>query len=196
MPHRISVFSPSLHALIAATTLTMCLAARTQGAMGAEAMAESAGGQGASQNAVPSRARDYIDDYAQLNALREGVISLPSGVQYEILQTGDGKQPRASDTVRVHYRGMLANGVEFDNTYERGEPATLHLDQYLVPGLKEALLLMKEGDEWRVTIPAKMGFRGGRLLRKRDLIYEIALIAIEQRPDDAKPAATPSVPGQ
>lgn len=136
--------------------------------------------------AVPVRARGYNDDYAELNAQREGVVSLPSGVQYEILKTGSGKQPQASDTVTVHYRAMLANGVEFDNTYDQGSPATLHLDGYLVPGLKEALLLMKEGDKWRVTIPAKLGFSGRRMLRKRDLIYEIALLSITAAPDPHK----------
>lgn len=139
------------------------------------------------QRSTPVRARDYVDDYAELNALREGVMSLPSGVQYEVLQDGKGKQPGTRDTVLVHYRAMLANGVEFDNTYEQGKPASLNLGEYLVPGLKEALLLMKEGDEWRVTIPAKMGYSGGRLLRKRDLIYEISLISVTKATDSQAP---------
>ncbi len=134
------------------------------------------------KSSVPTRARAFVDDYAQLNAVREGVITLPSGVQYEVLTAGNGKQPHSSDTVSVHYRAMLATGVEFGNTYVNNKPDTLRLDQYIVPGLKEALLLMREGDEWRVTIPAKMGFTGGRFLRKRDLIYEITLLSIVKAP--------------
>lgn len=145
---------------------------------------------------VPTRVRAFVDDYAQLNAMREDVISLPSGVQYEVLKAGSGKQPHPSDSVTVHYRAMLATGVEFGNTYASNKPDILPLDQYIVPGLKEALLLMREGDEWRVTIPAKMGFTGGRFLRKRDLIYEVTLLSVEntgseteapKEPQDSKP---------
>lgn len=182
MPHRNDTFPKSTrYPRLGPPTLSLLLTLLAACAGGAEEK-EAEKAPDAAHSAVPVRARDYIDDYAELNAQREGVVSLPSGVQYEVLRAGSGNQPHASDTVTVHYRAMLANGVEFDNTYERGEPASLHLGEYLVPGLKEALLLMKEGDEWRVTIPAKMGFRGGRLLRKRDLIYEIALIAIETAP--------------
>lgn len=187
MPHRI-IFSRQASYLLGPLALLISALVPTI-AWGAEAK-ESHGHHEVKPQSVPVRAQGYNDDYAELNAQREGVITLPSGVQYEILKTGSGKQPHASDTVTVHYRAMLANGVEFDNTYEQGAPATLHLDDYLVPGLKEALLLMKEGDEWRVTIPARLGFNSGRLLRKRDLIYEITLLAIAATPEpqESQPA--------
>ncbi|HEY0722201.1 MAG TPA: FKBP-type peptidyl-prolyl cis-trans isomerase [Gammaproteobacteria bacterium] len=177
MPHRI--IHPNASPLLGPLALLIASLVPALG-WGADAP-QSPDPQELKTQSVPVRARGYNDDYAELNAQREGVISLPSGVQYEILKTGSGKhrkQPRASDSVTVHYRAMLANGVEFDNTYERGKPATLHLDEYLVPGLKEALLLMKVGDEWRVTIPARLGFSNGRMLRKRDLIYEITLLGV------------------
>lgn len=179
MPHQ-AFFPRKVSRLLGSLALLISVLAP---ALGCGTEAESLGHQEVTPAAVPVRAGGYNDDYAELNAQREGVVSLPSGVQYEILQTGSGKQPQASDTVTVHYRAMLANGVEFDNTYEQGTPATLHLGDYLVPGLKEALLLMKEGDEWRVTIPARLGFSSGRLLRKRDLIYEITLLAITAAPE-------------
>lgn len=184
MPYRNNIFLiPIIYLVLGIIVLTLYLAGQVSVGKGAPAT-ETSEDHAGTQSKVPIRARDHVDDYAQLNALREGVVSLPSGVQYEVLQAGSGKPPRADDTVTVHYRAMLANGVEFDNTYEQGEPALLHLDHYLVPGLKEALLLMKEGDEWRVTIPAKMGFSGGRFLRKRDLIYEIVLIAVSGATND------------
>lgn len=190
MPHRNNVFPiTATYLVLGIIALTLYLAGQVSDGKGAPAP-ETVEYQAGPQSKVPIRARDYVDDYAQLNALRKGVVILLSGVQYEVLHAGSGKQPSASDTVTVHYRAMLANGVEFDNTYEQGEPASLDLDQYLVPGLKEALLLMKEGDEWRVTIPAKMGFSGGRFLRKRDLIYEIVLITVNGAPND------PDVRGQ
>lgn len=128
----------------------------------------------------PARTGRNMDDYAKLNARREGVVVLPSGVQYEVLKTGSGRQLQATDTVIVNYEGTLTNGVVFDSTYKDGKPAHMQLAEVAVPGLKEALLLMKAGDKWRVVIPPSMGFAnsGNNLLRRRDLIYEIELIAI------------------
>ena len=133
---------------------------------------------------VPVRARGYIDDYAALNAKRPGVVVLPSGLQYEVLKAGDGKQPGPQDIVAVNYRGFLADGVGFDSTDADSGPAHLQVDQIVVQGLREAILLMRVGDNWRVTIPAALGFTRGKMLRKRDLIYEIELVAIEAPPGD------------
>ena len=132
----------------------------------------------------------YADDFAALNARREGVVTLPSGVQYEVLQAGSGKQPGADDAVLVSYQGSLTNGAVFDSTYKDGEPARLQLAEIVVPGLKEALLMMNEGAKWRVVIPPSMGFKtaGNNMLRRRDLIYEIELVAVET---SAAPAAAP-----
>ncbi len=128
----------------------------------------------------PARTGRHMDDYAKLNAKRDGVVVLPSGVQYEILQKGKGDKVKATDTVTVNYEGTLTNGVVFDGTYKDGKPVHLVLDEVAVPGLKEALLQMQVGDKWRVVIPPALGFAnsGNNLLRRRDLIYEIELIGL------------------
>ena len=140
---------------------------------------------------VRARSRGYVDDFAALNAKREGVVTLPSGVQYEVLKPGNGKRPAAGDAVLVSYQASLTNGAVFDSTYEDGEPARLQLEEIVVPGLKEALLLMNEGAQWRVVIPPSMGFgtSGNNMLRRRDLIYEIELVSV-----GAPAAATATAP--
>jgi FKBP-type peptidyl-prolyl cis-trans isomerase FklB len=132
----------------------------------------------------------YNDDFAALNARREGVVTLPSGVQYEVLKASSGRQPSAGGAVLVSYQGSLTNGAVFDSTYEDGNPVRLQLEEIVVPGLKEALLLMNQGAKWRVVIPPSMGFKrsGNNQLRRRDLIYEIELVAVEA------PPATTSTP--
>lgn len=146
----------------------------------------------APQQQMRARYRGYKDDFAALNALREGVVILPSGVQYEVLKPGSGSQPDAAGAVLVSYQGTLTNGAVFDTTYEEGKPVRLQLEEIVVPGLKEALLLMKQGAQWRVVIPPNMGFKraGNNQLRRRDLIYEIELVAVEAAPATASaPAA-------
>jgi FKBP-type peptidyl-prolyl cis-trans isomerase FklB len=139
-----------------------------------------------------ARSGAYVDDFAALNARREGVITLPSGVQYEVLQAGNGKRPGADDAVLVNYQGSLTTGAVFDSTYQDDEPARLQLAEIVVPGLKEALLLMNEGAKWRVVIPPQMGFKhaGNNMLRRRDLIYDIELVSVET--SEEAPAAAPA----
>ena len=152
---------------------------------------EQSGAASASEGGKPLRTRarsgGYVDDFAVLNARREGVVTLPSGVQYEVLKAGSGRQPGAGDAVRVSYQASLTTGAVFDSTYEDGEPARLQLEEIVVPGLKEALLLMDEGARWRVVIPPSMGFKrsGNNMLRRRDLIYEIELVSFEAPADSA-----------
>jgi FKBP-type peptidyl-prolyl cis-trans isomerase len=130
---------------------------------------------------IPARSRGFKDDFAALNAKREGVVTLPSGVQYEVLKAGSGTQPGTGDAVLISYQASLTNGTVFDTTYEDGEPLRMELDEIVVPGLKEALVMMSEGAKWRVVIPPSMGFgrSGNNQLRRRDLIYEIELVSIE-----------------
>lgn len=134
------------------------------------------------QPQIQARSGAYKDDYAALNARREGVVILPSGVQYEVLRFGSGEQPQAVDTVLINYQASLTNGTVFDTTYDDGEPLHMPLDDIAVPGMKEALLLMKEGAKWQVVIPPSMGFgrSGNNMLRRRDLIYDIELISIDR----------------
>jgi FKBP-type peptidyl-prolyl cis-trans isomerase FklB len=131
---------------------------------------------------TPARAglRGNADDFAQLNARREGVVTLPSGVQVEVLEAGRGRRPEPTDVVAVRYEASLADGSVFDSTEPDG-PIPLRLDEIAVPGLREALLTMNEGARCRVVIPPKMGFgaSGRKILRNRDLIYEIELVSVE-----------------
>jgi FKBP-type peptidyl-prolyl cis-trans isomerase len=137
--------------------------------------------ESAKSRSIRARSRGYVDDFAANNARREGVVSLPSGVQYEVLKPGNGERPGGDDAVLVSYQASLTNGAVFDSTFEDGEPTRLALEEIVVPGLKEALLLMNEGARWRVVIPPEMGFRtaGNNMLRRRDLIYDIELVSVE-----------------
>jgi len=131
--------------------------------------------------ATPAREGGYQDDFAALNAKRPGVVTLPSGVQYEVLVAGSGNKPTPRDAVRVDYEASLPDGRVFDTTADDTEPKVLPISSIAVPGLREALLLMPEGSHWRVVIPPNQGFRhaGNNMLRRRVLIYDIRLVSIE-----------------
>ena len=121
------------------------------------------------------------DNYAALNALRDGVVTLPGGVQYEVLKAGSGEPPRADDAVVISYRASLPDGTVID-TSDDSESQYIPLGDIVVPGLKEALLLMNTGARWQVVVPPSMGFTrsGNRMLRRRDLIYDIMLVSIDR----------------
>ena len=91
------------------------------------------------------------------NGKREGVVTTASGLQYEVVTEGTGKSPKASDQVKVDYRGSFIDGTEFDSSYQRGEPASFSVEG-IIPGWTEALLLMKEGAKWKLYIPASLGY--------------------------------------
>ena len=91
------------------------------------------------------------------NAKRDEVIVLPSGLQYEVLKSGDGAKPKATDKVRCHYEGTLIDGTVFDSSYKRGEPAVFGVNQ-VIAGWVEALQLMEVGSKWRLYIPYKLGY--------------------------------------
>lgn len=116
-----------------------------------------------------------------LNAKRPGVVTLPSGVQYEVLEAGSGRKPKPQDSVRVDYEASLPDGRVFDTTADDTEPTILSVSSIAVPGLREALLLMPEGSRWRVVVPPNQGFRhaGNNMLRRRVLIYDVRLLSIE-----------------
>lgn len=120
-------------------------------------------------------------EYQAILRNKAGVTTLPNGLQYEILREGDGEKPKATDKVRVHYHGTLINGVVFDSSVQRGEPAEFPLNA-VIRGWTEILQLMPVGSKWRVTIPSELayGSRGaGELIRPNmTLIFEIDLIAI------------------
>ena len=116
------------------------------------------------------------------NAKKEGVKTLPSGLQYKVLKSGTGKSPKATDKVKVHYHGTLIDGTVFDSSVDRNEPATFGLNQ-VIPGWTEALQLMKEGDKWQLVIPAKLAYGehpqpGGKIGPNAVLIFEVELLSI------------------
>ncbi len=114
------------------------------------------------------------------DAGNEGVVTLPSGVQYEVLLAGSGEPPQAGDSVLISYEARLPDGTVFDTTYDVG-PLQMSLDDIVVPGLKKALPLMNTGSRWHVVIPANRGFStGNRMFRRHDLIYDIELVSIDR----------------
>jgi len=115
------------------------------------------------------------------NAKRDGVVSLPSGMQYRVIEAGSGKQPVATDTVTVHYRGTLIDGTEFDSSYSRNKPATFRADR-VIAGWREALQLMQEGAKWELFIPAKLAYAdkgAGKIQPNSTLIFEVQLIEVK-----------------
>jgi len=119
--------------------------------------------------------------YLADNAGKDGVKTLPSGLQYRILTPGNGASPKATDKVTVHYRGTLIDGTEFDSSYSRGQPATFGVNQ-VIPGWTEALQLMKEGGKWQLYIPAKLAYgergAGARIPPNSALIFDVELISV------------------
>jgi len=114
-------------------------------------------------------------------AKTDGVVTLPSGLQYKVITAGTGKTPKLTDKVTTHYRGTLINGTEFDSSYKRGEPATFPV-QGVIAGWTEALQLMKEGAKWKLFIPAKLAYgkpgKGGKIGPNATLIFKIELLSV------------------
>ena len=115
------------------------------------------------------------------NGKRVEVKTTPSGLQYEVLEEGDGAMPTANDTVVVHYTGKLIDGTVFDSSVERGEPATFGVTQ-VIPGWVEALQLMKAGSKWRLFIPSELAYgprgAGGLIGPNQTLIFDVELIKV------------------
>ena len=118
------------------------------------------------------------------NKKKEGVITLPDGLQYRVLKAGTGKTPTDDDTVTVHYRGTLTDQTEFDSSYRRGQPATFPV-KGIILGWREALKLMKEGAKWEIFIPPDLAYgesgAGGQIGPNATLIFEVELISIQEK---------------
>lgn len=120
--------------------------------------------------------------YLEENAKKDGVVTLPSGLQYKILTEGTGKQPTASDIVKVHYRGTLVDGTEFDSSYSRNEPAEFPVGG-VIPGWTEALQLMKEGSKWQLVLPPTLAYgdrgAGPSIGPNATLVFEVELLEVK-----------------
>ena len=119
--------------------------------------------------------------FLEENKTKEGVKTTASGLQYKVIKSGSGASPKASDRVKVHYKGTLINGTQFDSSIERGEPATFQIDK-VIKGWTEALQLMKVGDKWQLFIPSDLAYRlEGRqnIPPNATLIFELELLGIE-----------------
>jgi FKBP-type peptidyl-prolyl cis-trans isomerase len=126
------------------------------------------------------------ETFLKENAKKEGVVTLPSGLQYKILKTGTGKTPTDTNTVTTNYKGTLLDGTVFDDSYSRGEPASFPVNG-VIKGWTEALKLMKEGDKWQLFIPANLAYgdRGagnGVIPPGATLIFEVELLKVEESP--------------
>lgn len=119
--------------------------------------------------------------YLAENAKNDGVVTLESGLQYEIITEGNGEKPAATDTVTVHYTGTLTDGRVFDSSVQRGEPATFPVNG-VIRGWVEALQLMPVGSKWKLTIPSDLAYgeRGaGQLITPHTtLVFEVELLSI------------------
>lgn len=125
--------------------------------------------------------------FLEANKAKEGVVALPSGLQYKVLQEGTGPKPAATDQVVCNYRGTLLDGTEFDSSYKRGQPATFPVTG-VIKGWTEALQLMPVGSKWQLFVPAELAYAergaGGQIGPNATLIFEVELISIQKK--DAK----------
>jgi FKBP-type peptidyl-prolyl cis-trans isomerase len=123
------------------------------------------------------------------NKGKDGVVTLPSGLQYKILTAGTGPKPTASDSVKCNYRGTLIDGKEFDSSYKRGQPATFAVGQ-VIKGWTEALQLMPVGSKWQLFVPSSLAYgergAGAEIGPNATLIFEVELLSIEEKAKDAK----------
>lgn len=122
------------------------------------------------------------EEFLRINKEKRGVVTLPSGLQYEVLKTGDGQKPGPNDKVRCHYQGTLIDGRVFDSSIERGQPAVFGVSQ-VIRGWTEALQLMNVGSKWRLFIPSDMAYgahgAGEAIEPNMTLIFDVELLGIE-----------------
>ena len=151
------------------------------------------------QELIRTRARDKKvaalenkqegDAFLAGNKTKEGVKTLANGLQYKILKAGKGSKPTDADTVVVNYRGSLIKGTEFDSSYRTGKPAIIEIRK-VIPGWRQALLLMPVGSKWQLFIPPELAYReygaGNNIGPNATLIFEVELISIQERVEAGK----------
>lgn len=139
----------------------------------------------AKQEEIGKKNKKEGEAFLAENKKKEGVKTLPSGLQYKVIKAGTGKKPKLSDTVTAHYRGTLIDGTEFDSSYKRGQPATFPVSGGMIPGWTEALQLMEEGAKWQLFIPSNLAYgergAGGVIGPNATLIFEVELISVQEK---------------
>jgi len=119
--------------------------------------------------------------FLEENAKKPGVVTTASGLQYLVISEGTGKQPKATDNVKVHYKGTTIDGKEFDSSYQRGQPITFPLNR-VIAGWTEGLQLMKEGAKYRLFIPSELAYgsrgAGGVIGPEETLIFDVELLKV------------------
>jgi FKBP-type peptidyl-prolyl cis-trans isomerase FklB len=133
------------------------------------------------------------ETFLAANKTKDGVVALPSGLQYKIITAGTGAKPTAGDTVVCNYKGTFINGTEFDSSYKRGQPATFPVGG-VIKGWTEALQLMPVGSKWQLFIPSELAYgsrgAGGAIGPNQTLVFEVELISIKgQQQQPAIPAS-------
>jgi len=129
------------------------------------------------------------DAFLAENGKKEGVVTLPSGVQYKILTAGQGKKPAETDTVLCNYKGSFPDGTEFDSSADAGKPVPFEI-KTVIPGFKEALELMPVGSKWQIVVPPNLAYgergTGNVIGPNATLIFEVELVSIQDAPGGAK----------
>ena len=137
------------------------------------------------------------EDFLAANKSKEGVVTLPSGLQYKILTAGSGPKPAVTDSVVCNYKGSLINGTEFDSSYKRGQPATFPLGG-VIKGWTEALQLMPVGSKWELYIPSDLAYgdrqAGGDIAPGSTLVFEVELLSIQPKADTKSDAGDKKEP--
>jgi len=136
--------------------------------------------------------------FLEANKLKEGVKTLPSGLQYKVLKQGSGESPGPDDTFKAHYRGWLIDGREFDSSYRKGEPLEYQVGK-MIPGWQEALQKMKPGDKWQLFIPADLAYGMNPppksiIPPNAILVFEVELLGFEKGKPEAQPQVTQPKP--
>lgn len=138
--------------------------------------------QGERMKTVGDKNKQEGESFLAENKKKEGVKTLPGGLQYKIIKEGTGKIPKATDTVTTNYRGALIDGTEFDSSYKRGQPATFQVNG-VIKGWTEALQLMKTGSKWQLFIPSNLAYgdkgAGQQIGPNAVLIFDIELLSIK-----------------
>jgi FKBP-type peptidyl-prolyl cis-trans isomerase len=134
------------------------------------------------QNKIGQANLEAGNAFLEKNKTREGVITTPSGMQYEIIKQGTGSKPSTTDMVRVHYHGTMIDGKVFDSSVDRGQPAEFTLDQ-VIPGWTEALQMMSVGSKWKIYLPSNLAYGEngdgrGTIQPNTTLIFEVELLDI------------------